>query len=97
MQPMEAPGPQLDTKVSAVVPILQNEPLTEIAKRIRAKREIYNSTAEVKVPARFKIGDTVMTKEGAALVHGMDKKKGFVFQVGATRAKQKNHKANWSR
>ena len=75
---MEAPKLQLDTKVSAVVPILQNEPLTEIAKRIRAKREIYNSTAEVKVPARFKIGDTVMTKEGAAIVHGMGKTKGTV-------------------
>jgi hypothetical protein len=29
---------------------------------------------KVKVPARFKIGDTIMTKEGAVLVHSMGKK-----------------------
>jgi hypothetical protein len=69
---------------AAVAPIIQNVPLpalttpTETTKRIRAKREIYNSIPEVKVPARFKIGDMVMTKEGAAIVHGIDTSKGTI-------------------
>ena len=84
---LEAPILQLGTTVSTAVPEITIIPAvtlpaltttTEIPKRIRNKREIYNSRAAVKVPARFKIGDTVMTKEGAALVHGMDKKKGTI-------------------
>ena len=47
----------------------------------RKQRVNYNDLSQgdkkptkVKVPARFKIGDTIMTKEGAALVHSMGKK-----------------------
>jgi hypothetical protein len=87
IKPMGSLILKLDTEVPASNPLPYHSKSTQPAMATslaipdmnasrgkEAKGGLQNHIPKVKVPPRFKVGDTIMTMEGAAIVHVMGKK-----------------------